>query len=530
MVLLALIATAAVIVAGFRWGNAPSTPERATEHNPFDLLPRGKPATAADGYDPAAVVGEFCTTCHVLPPPDCEPKDLWPGKIEEMYGYAQNERPVGEKNIPPIHVPTKYFTSRAPEYLPAPEDAMGSPPSPLAFEQKMISLDAIPSPPAVSHVKFVRLSDDAPTQLLVSDMRHGVVVLWTPSHPDEPATVIARIPNPSHTHVVDLDRDGLRDVLVANLGVFWNVDTTEASVVWLRGRGNNRFDPVVLIDRISRVNDVQTADFDEDGDLDLVVAVFGNLTTGRIAYMENRTEDYAKPDFEAISLDEHTGTTDVPVVDLNDDGLADFVALQAQESERVVAFLNNGGGNFKPETVYAAPHPHWGSTGIRLIDLDGDDDVDVLFNHGDAVQTPPIPRPYHGFGWLENKGVLPLTYHRLAHLPGAHTSLPADLDGDGDLDLVSSVFIPPFAPDAPSAEMLETVIWLEQTLPGQYRRYVLETGAPFHPCADLGDYDDDGDVDVVLGNFILFPAANDAWKSCITVLENPLTPPAPTPR
>ncbi len=133
----------------------------------------------------------------------------------------------------------------------------------------------------------------------------------------------------------------------------------------------------------------------------------------------------------------------MPLADLNHDGRPDFIALQSQEHERIVAFLNARRGRFKPVPLYAAPHPRWGSTGIKLADLDGDGDIDVLFNHGDAVQEPPVLRPYHGFGWLENEGNLHFSYRRLAYLPGTHTSQPGDLDGDGDLDIVSSVFIPP---------------------------------------------------------------------------------------
>jgi hypothetical protein len=354
-------------------------------------------------------------------------------------------------------------------------------------------------------------------------MRHGIVVLWTPSSPGESATVIGRIAHPSHVQVVDLDQDGLRDILVANLGEYWPVDTDKGSVVWLRNRGQGQFEPVVLLEKLGRVNDVQAADFDGDGDLDLVVGVFGNLLTGMVLYAENFTEDYSQPDFEAISLDGHTGTSDVPVVDLNNDGRPDFVALQSQQHERVVAFLNGRKGRFKSELIYAAPHPRWGSTGIRLLDFDADGDIDVMFNHGDSVQLPPIPRPYHGFGWLENRGTYPFTYHRLAHLPGAHTSLPADLDGDGDLDLVSSVFIPAFNPDWPNAEKLDTVVWLQQTAPGRYQRYSLETRTPFHPCGDLGDYDGDGDVDIVLGNFFMF-SSNVIWKGGLTILENQMLP------
>jgi hypothetical protein len=524
-VVLAVIVVVAVIAAMSGRDDPRRGPHSMTDRSgkgsPLDVGPLDNrhQATADPG---AAKIQALCSTCHVLPTPDVEPKGLWPDKIRQMYGYAQGPRPVPENRIPPMEETIEYWTARAPEFLLVPDDAMGSPRSPQAFKRHMITLDVIPGPPSVSSVKFVRLSGQDPTQLLVCDMRHGLVVLWTPSQSGDSATVIGHVAHPSHTHVVDLDGDGRRDILVANLGDYWPVDTTEGSVVWLRNRDKGQFESVVLLDGLGRVNDIQTADFDDDGDLDLVVAVFGNLTTGMIVYLENCTQDYSQPDFDPIPLDYRTGTSDVPVVDLNQDGHPDFIALLSQENEHVVAFLNRGWGSFSTETVYRAPHPRWGSTGILLIDLDGDGDMDVLFNHGDSVQIPPFPRPYHGFGWLENRGSYPFTYHRLAHLPGAHTSLPADLDGDGDLDLVSSVFIPAFDPKWPNAGLLDTVIWLQQTTRGQYRRYSLETRTPFHPCADLGDFDGDGDVDIVLGNFSMFPSEDNTREACITVLENSL--------
>lgn len=523
-VLSALIATLAVMGASScrRPGQETNEPARMEdEESPLDAAPPVGGSVASGDDAPPPAIEEFCTTCHVLPPADCEPREAWAAKIRQMYHVAQSVRPVQLPIFPPVRETIDYYTSRAPDRLLLSEDAMGSSPSPLVFKRRAITLDAIPDNAAVSSVAFARLRDDAPTQLLVSDMRHGVVVLWTPSDRDQPAQVVGRASNPSHANVVDLDMDGLRDILVADLGVFWNQDTTNGAVVWLRARRDGEFETIVLLDGISRVNDVQAEDFDDDGDLDLVVAIFGNMTTGRIVYMENLTEDWSRPDFEAISLDEHTGASDVPVRDLNGDGQPDFIALQSQESERVVAFLNRK-GSFVPETIYAAPHPRWGSTGIRLIDMDEDGDVDVLLNHGDAIEYEPVLRPYHGFGWLENDGSFPFGYHRLAHLPGAHTSLCADLDGDGDRDLVSSVFIPFFDPKGPGAASLETVVWLEQVSPGSYRRYYLETGTPFHPCGALGDYDDDGDIDIVLGNFSMSSSERVSSGSCITVLENRL--------
>lgn len=525
-VLAGLIAAAAItaLIRGSH-SQRPAIPATAgiARRGPLDVPSSGHGTEPPERGGGPIKIERLCSTCHLLPPADVEPRTLWPRKIKEMYEYARLLGPVPRDRMPPIDQVIAYWTSRAPEYLPVPEDALGSPPSPQPFRRQMVTLDAVPSPASVSCVKFVQLTDDEPAELLVCDMRHGLVVLWRPTGPRASATIIGRIPHPSHVSVVDLDGDGWRDILVANLGEYWPVDTDKGSVVWLRNRDGEHFEQIALLEGLGRVNDVQAADFDGDGDLDLVVGVFGNLLTGMILYLENFTEDYSAPDFEAVSLDGRTGTSDVPPMDLNHDGRPDFIALQSQQHERVVAFLNARKGRFKSEVIYAAPHPRWGSTGIRLIDWDGDGDVDVLFNHGDSVQVPPIPRPYHGLSWLENRGSYPFTYHRLAHLPGAHASLPADLDGDGDLDLVSSAFIPTFNPDWPNAERLDTVIWLKQTSPGEYQRYSLETRTPFHPCGDLGDLDGDGDVDIVLGNFLMFPAERAPVTGCLTVLENLLS-------
>jgi hypothetical protein len=465
-------------------------------------------------------VEKFCSTCHVLPPTDVEPRHLWPKKIQEMYEYAQSGRPWSQTEIPPIEEPIAHFTARAPEQLPLPPDVSGSLPSTLPVVKHEIRLPELPSPPSISCVKFVRLAEDRPTQLLISEMRHGLVALWTPAQPHEPVQILARVSHPSHTTVVDLDGDGILDILVANLGDFWPVDTDQGSVVWLRGQRDGTYQSHTLLEGVGRVNDVQAADFDGDGDLDLIVAVFGNFQTGMIVYLENFTQDWSQPDFEPTVVDGHTGTSDVPVVDLNHDGRPDFIALQSQEHERIVAFLNLGRGRFHERLIYAAPHPRWGSTGIKLLDVDRDGDIDVLFNHGDSVQVPPVPRPYHGVSWLENTGTFPFVYHRLAHMPGAHTCQPADLDGDGDEDLVCSAFIPAFNPLWPNAHWLESLVWLEQTHPGEYRRYVIETGYPFHPCADAGDYDDDGDIDVAVGNFVLFPGERRESVPNLLLLEN----------
>ena len=51
------------------------------------------------------------------------------------------------------------------------------------------------------------------------------------------------------------------------------------------------------LDGWPRVADVEAADFNGDGRLDLVVAAFGYHTTGQISILENQTTNYAQPSF-----------------------------------------------------------------------------------------------------------------------------------------------------------------------------------------------------------------------------------------
>jgi hypothetical protein len=174
----------------------------------------------------------------------------------------------------------------------------------------------------------------------------------------------------------------------------------------------------------------------------------------------------------------------------------DFIALISQQHEAVVAFLNLPGG-FTPQTIYAGPHPNWGSSGMDVADIDRDGDLDVLLAHGDTLDDGLV-KPYHGIVWLENRGAYPFTAHTLAALAGVHPVKAVDLDGDGDLDVVAGSFFPPDA--LGSTPSLPSVAWLEQVAPGRFERRSLELGSPLHASLDAADFDGDGDIDLVVGN------------------------------
>jgi hypothetical protein len=247
-----------------------------------------------------------------------------------------------------------------------------------------------------------------------------------------------------------------------------------------------------------RVADVEPGDFNGDGKLDLLVSAFGWRSTGFIGVLANHTVDYTQPSFETTRLDERTGTIHAIPADLNKDGRLDFVALISQQHETVVAYLNQGTGTFTQETIYTAPHPNWGSSGMQLVDFDGDGDLDVLVTNGDSFDDFLL-KPYHGIQWLENQGRYPYTAHPLASLAGAHRAIAVDLDGDGDLDVVASAMI------ALAREGIErtspSIVWLERVGPNKFTRHTLEVGTATHATLDAADFDGDGDIDLVIGNF-----------------------------
>jgi hypothetical protein len=286
--------------------------------------------------------------------------------------------------------------------------------------------------------------------------------------------------------------------------------------VLLRGKGAGKYDALSL-DGWPRVADVEAADFNGDGMLDIAAAAFGWRRVGQLAILENHTSDITQPSFVPRVVDDRPGAIHAVPTDLNRDGRTDLIALIAQQFETVVAYINTGTADvsFTPQVIYQAPHPNWGSSGIEVVDLDDDGDSDVVLTHGDTFDDE-IVKPYHGIQWLENRGDFPFIARTLADLPGVSRAEAADLDGDGDLDIVAAAFMS--AGSDVDESSLASLVWLEQTRPGRFVRHTLEMGSPRHATLDVGDFDRDGDIDIVVGNFDV--SGPHTLQSAVDVWEN----------
>jgi hypothetical protein len=460
--------------------------------------PAAAPPPSAD-FDKQ--VNTFCTHCHAFPPADTFPRWAWKEEVEQAYRFAAavNMRMV----LPPIDNVVGYFEQRAPEELPPAVFEKSDTPLPVRFQRTACPTLALKDGVAVSNVNLVHLSDPKKLDVLACEMRSGRVLLYKPYEANPSWQVLAAQPNPAHAEVVDLNGDGIKDIIVANLGSFTPTDRHDGSVVWLRGKGDGTFTPVTLLDKVGRVADVQAADFNGDGKLDLIVACFGWRETGSIIYLENQTTDWDHPKFVPHTVDPRHGTIHVPVVDLNGDGKPDFVALISQEHETVVAFLNDGQGNFRKEMIYEAPHPGYGSSGIQLVDMNGDGNIDVLYTNGDVLDKPYILKPYHSVQWLENpgRGKFPWVHHPITPLYGVHRAVAADVCGNGRMDVVAVSFLPQSAFPQRSRLNLDSIILLEQTEPGKFVRRTVEAADCDYVTCALGDLYGTGRQDLVVGHF-----------------------------
>ena len=346
--------------------------------------------------------------------------------------------------------------------------------------------------PLVAQVSIVDLDRDGLADIVACDVLANRVV-WLRQSPRGTFTESAiggEVRAPAHAQAVDIDRDGDLDVLVASLGVMFPSNARIGSVVVLENDGHNRFTNRVLASDIARVADVRAGDLDGDGDLDLAVAGFG-YDDGEVHWMEN----LGSWRFKSTRLLNLSGAINVEVADLDGDGDLDITSLVSQEWEEVYAFVNDGRGRFQPKLIWGSTNDDFGSSWLTAVDLDKDGDVDFLYSNGDAFDyAPPSGRPWHGVQWLENTGALSFAYHRIADFSGASSPQAADLDLDGDLDVVVVS-----AYNAWDDSAAQSLVWLENDGRMRFAMHDAASSPTHLVTVAAGDIDGDGRPDLVTG-------------------------------
>lgn len=231
--------------------------------------------------------------------------------------------------------------------------------------------------------------------------------------------------------------------------------------------------------------DVSITDFNGDGVLDVIMVVEDDLTFGRQnvhQYFRGRADGSYERIYGQLP---DTVANAVAHADINGDGAADVLISGAGQDRLLV---NDGTGGFRDETAARLPREAATAQDAEFADLDGDGDFDLVLGleGGHAL-------------WINNgQGVF--VDETGARLPAAgnveaRKVTPADVDGDGDLDLY-------FA----------HVSW--QGREPQDRLYINDSEGRFSDETDtrlgaesaltldaqFADLDGDGDLDLVQGN------------------------------
>ncbi|MCA9121224.1 MAG: VCBS repeat-containing protein [Planctomycetaceae bacterium] len=437
-----------------------------------------------------------------MPDPTSFPRRAWYDEVQQGYSFYWDS---GRKDLaaPPLGEVVSFFQSQAPEEIARRPTHQEHPTKLFDMEYSQAVFPPSLSFPGVSYIRWQPQSGKAPTILFcdmaVGNLRRIEFSQESPRHGLQ-TTLMSNIPHPAHVEPCDLDADGITDYLVAELGSFLPEDHERGKVLWLRTSSEfATFETHVLAEGLGRVADARPADFDGDGDLDIVVGEFGWRKSGRVLMLDQVEVKNGIPKFDLRVLDPRHGAIHTEISDIDNDGWLDFVTLFGQEHESVVAFLNQGNGEFEIETIFAAQDPSFGSSGIQLVDWDGDGDQDVLHTNGDTLDSRHL-KSSHAVRWLENQGTFPFTEHVLAYLPGAMRALATDMDRDGDLDVVATAFMPGILQKQLEGQF-DSLVWLEQTSEHNIVRHCIEHSLPGHMAMEVGDFDGDGNIDIITGSF-----------------------------
>jgi len=278
---------------------------------------------------------------------------------------------------------------------------------------------------------------------------------------------------PINIVLADFNRDGKIDIATCNL------KSHDVSI--LLGNGDGTFQasktyPAAPDTRTSTI-DLVAGDFNEDGNLDLVVTLGDSFQN-----QENASLLLGKGDgsFRAPQVF-YTGAFAEPVVsaDFNGDKHLDLF-FGGSEGSSVV--LGNGDGTFQPPVIYSTGGPSR-ITGVALADFNGDGNLDVaVANEDDA-----------SIGILLSRGdgtFAPVTTLKVATFP--YYIAAADYNHDGKIDLALS-----FA-SYPTGGAIDVYLNNGDATFTLGSTYQVGTSALYMAAADLNG---DGNVDLAMGAF-----------------------------
>jgi len=289
-------------------------------------------------------------------------------------------------------------------------------------------------------------------------------------------------PAPKNVAVGDLNGDGRLDLVSAN--------QNGASVSVLLGNGSGGFAAAASYPACTGTHEAVIGNFTNDTVPDLLVACWGGSVVSFLRGNGNGT--FAPMVNYTVGAAPHS----IVARDFNGDGRLD-AAVANHDSASVSVLIGRGDGTFDPHVTYqvgSGPHS------IRAGDVDGDGRADLaVANDGSSTISVLRGRPDGTF--------MPATNYPTGSAPKGVAI--ADIDGDGLADLLSANTAGNYPTCCNPGG--DTISLLLNAGGGSFAAAQTYTAGTTPFAVATGDFDGDGDLDVVTANW----HSND-----VTVLRN----------
>ena len=452
-----------------------------------------------------ALYNDYCGRCHLVPNPSNIPKNIWADHVLPEMASRMGHRYGNNDPLGIYSMEEDFFTPKNEAY---PEESMIDHQEWQQIHEFIMDLapDEMPADPTRKnrHAKLVQFTphplfedqtslggivhiqfDRASSQFLIGDS-NGSCLQW----PESISTglqfsspLLSYLPNDEETYMMEV---GILNPSEKALGKLYKLKSGTMDTV---------------ASKLHRPVHANVIDLNDDGKDEILICEFGHHS-GQLTLLVDSASIMAQR-----TLLQLPGTIKTEIIDLNGDQLKDIIVLAAQGVEGVFVLYQEPDLQFRLETLIQMG-PEYGSSWFELVDYDSDTDLDIILVNGDNGDYSIFPKSYHGLRLFLNNGKNGFEEKWFYPIYGATRVFAEDYDLDGDLDFAVMAFFPDFENAAE-----EGFVYFENQSSSQF---LFETytfpmaGSGRWLVMENGDYDQDGDIDILMGANPLSPGQENA--------------------